>query len=49
VRRIDSPEAEPVDLLAVSQGPLMDLAKKLAVPLAVVLLLVLLRWLRGRD
>lgn len=50
IRRIDSPEAEPVDLLAVTQGPMVDAAKKAALPVGVVLLLLfLLRWLRGRG
>ncbi len=46
VRRIDAPEAEPVDLLAVSGD---TIAKRLAPVVAVVVLLFILRWLRNRG
>lgn len=46
VRKIDAPEAEPVDLLAVSGG---TIGKRLAPVVAVVILLVILRWLRNRG
>lgn len=44
VRKIDAPEADAVDLLAVSGSPI---TKRLAPVLAAVVLLLILRWLLG--
>lgn len=44
VRKIDAPEAEAVDLLAVSGSPI---TKRLAPVLAGVIVLIILRWLLG--
>ena len=45
VRKIDAPEAEPVDLLAVTGDPIM---KRLAPVVGAVVVLLVLRWLLGR-